>query len=232
MSLDNKHSSSVAILVFAQSDKVESAFKPIAYRKRQNDLLWHKMNQKIVQTVHKTRLPYFISDENTQEGDSFGSKLGHAIQTVLNKGYDKVIVLGNDSPGLRLAHLQEAFIELQDKNVVLGSDFRGGTYLIGISRVSFNKEAFAKIDWQTPKVFGQLQALYSAQTLGFISPLADCNTRSDFEKLLHELPFYSSFKSVLASLLLYAFAIYSFVKHFHVNAIIGLNFNKGSPVLE
>jgi hypothetical protein len=45
----------------------------------------------------KTKLPYFISDESTQQGDSFGDKLSHAIQSVLDRGYDKVIVLGNDS---------------------------------------------------------------------------------------------------------------------------------------
>jgi glycosyltransferase A (GT-A) superfamily protein (DUF2064 family) len=74
-------------------------------------------------------------------------------------------VLGNDSPGLHLNHLQEAFLELQDKSVVLGPDFKGGTYLMGFQNF-FNKEAFAKIDWQTSKVFEQLRALYSSQKLG------------------------------------------------------------------
>jgi glycosyltransferase A (GT-A) superfamily protein (DUF2064 family) len=80
----------------------------------------------------KTKLPYFISDESTQQG-FFGDKLSHAIQSV-DRGYDKVIVLGNDSPGLHLNHLQEAFLELQDKSVVLGPDFKGGTYLMGFSK--------------------------------------------------------------------------------------------------
>jgi glycosyltransferase A (GT-A) superfamily protein (DUF2064 family) len=41
-------------------------------------------------------------------------------------------VLGNDR-GLHLNHLQEAFL-LQDKSVVLGPDFKGGTYLMGFSK--------------------------------------------------------------------------------------------------
>jgi glycosyltransferase A (GT-A) superfamily protein (DUF2064 family) len=89
--------------------------------------------------------------------------LSHAIQSVLDRGYDKVIVLGNDSPGLHLNHL-EAFLELQDKSVVLGPDFKGGTYLIfKISLIG----GFAKIDWQTSKVFEQLRALYSSQKLDY-----------------------------------------------------------------
>jgi glycosyltransferase A (GT-A) superfamily protein (DUF2064 family) len=42
-----------------------------------------------------------------------------------------------------LNHLQEAFLELQDKSVVLGPDFKGGTY--GVFKISFNKEAFIKL---------------------------------------------------------------------------------------
>lgn len=231
MNCKDNLSLSTAVLIFAHSNKVQSALKPIAYSKKQNELLWRKMNERVMALVHKTKLPYFISDENTQEGNSFGDKLSHAIQSVLNKGYDKVIVVGNDSPGLRLPHLQEAFRELQDKSSVLGPDFKGGTYLIGISRSSFNKEAFAKIDWQTRKVFEQLQTLYSVQNVTIMAPIADCNTKSDFEKLVQELPFYSSFKSILASLVYFALSIYSFLKYFYSNVTLGFNFNKGSPVL-
>jgi glycosyltransferase A (GT-A) superfamily protein (DUF2064 family) len=92
----------------------------------------------------------------------------------LDRGYDKVIVLGNDSPGLHL-NLQEAFLELQDKSVVLGPDFKGGTYLMGFSKFLLIG-GFAKIDWQS-KVFEQLRALYSSQKLGITAPLTDCNTK-------------------------------------------------------
>jgi glycosyltransferase A (GT-A) superfamily protein (DUF2064 family) len=71
-------------------------------------------------------------------------------------------VLGNDSPGLHLNHLQEAFLELQDKSVVLGPDFKGGTYW-GFQKFLLIRRLF-KIDWQTSKVFEQLRALYSSQS--------------------------------------------------------------------
>lgn len=231
MNCKNNSSSSTALLIFAYSDKVQSALKPIAYTKKQNELLWHKMNERVLTLVQKTKLPYFISDEKTQKGDSFGDRLSHAIQSVLNRGYDKVIVLGNDSLGLRLTNLYEAYAEMQEKSVVLGSDFRGGAYLIGISGSSFNKKAFANIDWLTSKVFIQLQTLYSAQNPLIISPTSDCNTKNDFEKVLHGLPFHSVFKNALFSLLGYADTTYRFLNHFHTNATIGLTFNKGSPVL-
>jgi glycosyltransferase A (GT-A) superfamily protein (DUF2064 family) len=62
--------------------------------------------------------------------------LSHAIQSVLDRGYDKVIVLGNDSPGLHLNHLQEAFWNYKIK-CCSWSDFKGGTYLMGFSKNFF-----------------------------------------------------------------------------------------------
>jgi hypothetical protein len=61
----------------------ETVVKPIAHSKMQNYLLWHK-RKKVLQTIRKTKLP-FKSDENTQEGISFGEKLSHAVQGVLIK---------------------------------------------------------------------------------------------------------------------------------------------------
>jgi hypothetical protein len=39
--------------IFAHSDKVQSALKPIAYNKKQNEALWHKMNERALALVQK-----------------------------------------------------------------------------------------------------------------------------------------------------------------------------------
>jgi len=231
MNLDCKHSSSTAILLFAQSNKAESALKPIAYQKKQNDLLWAKMSQKVLQTIHKTNLPYFISDEKTQVGDSFGDKLSHAITTVFEKGFEKVIVVGNDSPGLTKDHLLKATIALQHKDWVFGPDCKGGTYLIGVSKSVFNAGEFANISWQTTHVAAQLKAL-SLEGSIVLSPLADLNTLNDFKNVLSGFSFHSTFKNSLLSIVSYQHPINRVLKKRYSFEIVGFNFNKGSPVLE
>ena len=231
MNLERKHSFSTEILLFAQSNKIESALKPIAYQKKQNDLLWHKMNHKVLQTIRKTSLPYFISDENTQVGVYFGDKLSHAIQAVFEKGFEKVIVVGNDSPGLTLHHLQNARLGLQNKRWVFGPDCKGGTYLMGISKCDFNAALFAKISWRTTKVLSQLKELSLGQSI-VLSPLADFNTLGDFKNVLKGFSFYSTFKNSIVSLLFYQHPFKRFLKKHHSYEFVGLNFNKGSPVLE
>lgn len=230
MNLNNKHFSSTAVLLFAQSDKVESALKPIASSKRQNDLLWHKLNQKVLQTVRKTKLPYFISDESTQEGASFGDKLSHAIELVFNQGFKKVIVIGNDSPGLTSKIITEANEELQNQNWVFGPDFNGGTYLIGVSKANYDKSLFSQIDWHTNQVLEQLKAL-SFEGYKALSLLSDFNTLSDFNNLLKGFSFYSSFINSLCSLLFYQHSLNTFFNEQYTYNVLGFNFNKGSPVM-
>ncbi|EIA08546.1 DUF2064 domain-containing protein [Flavobacterium frigoris] len=231
MNLDCKHSLSTAILLFAQSDQVESAVKPIAYQKKQNDLLWQKMNQKVIQTIHKTNLPYFISDEKTQVGQSFGDKLSHAIQLVFDKGFEKVIVVGNDSPGLTVTHFKNAQLGLENKKWVFGPDRKGGTYLIGVSKSVFNAALFAKISWCTNQVAAQLKAL-SFKESTILSPLADLNTIADFKNILKGFSFYSTFKNYMLSMLSYQHPINRVLKKRYCFEIVGFNFNKGSPIME
>jgi glycosyltransferase A (GT-A) superfamily protein (DUF2064 family) len=231
MNLDCKHSSSTAILLFAQSNEVESTLKPIAYKKKQNDLLWQKMNQKVLQTIRKTKFPYFISDEKTQLGGSFGEKLSHAIESVLEKGFEKVIVVGNDSPGLTKDHLQNAQLGLQNKDWVFGPDCKGGAYLIGVSKSVFNTALFSKLSWHTTQVVAELKAL-SVEDSVLLSPLADFNTLADFKNVLKSFSFYSTFRNSLISLLVYQHPLNRFLKKHYTYEFFGLNFNKGPPILE
>jgi hypothetical protein len=81
--------------------------------------------------VQKNKLPYFISDENTQQGVSFGDKLRSPFNPFWIEGYDKVIVMGNDSQDC-VYHLQALwncrikvlYLALILKAVPLDGDFK------------------------------------------------------------------------------------------------------------
>lgn len=219
-----------AILLFAQSASVESTAKPIAHSKKQNDLLWSKMNQKVLRTIHKTKLPFFISNETIQEGNSFGEKLSTAIEAVFDQGFEKVIIVGNDSPGLTAAAIQKANVSLDHNELVLGPDFKGGAYLIGISKSVFNKDLFATLDWKTSKVFKQLKALSTEQSF-ILKPLSDFNSFADFSTVTIGLSYLSKIKDILVSLLFYQLFLNRFIDTAYTYNVLGFNFNKGSPVL-
>lgn len=229
MGLLKNYFTTTAILLFAQSEKTESVLKPITFKKKQNSLLWKKLNKKVLLTVQKTNLSYFISNENTQIGTTFGEKIVHSIQQVFEKGFDNVIVIGNDCPGLKAHHLLEAACKLQTSDSVIGADFNGGSYLIGVSKFSFVPQKFEIISWQTPSVYNELQLLFSKQTVSLLQPLNDCNDTFDFKKVINKLPFSSSLRNLILSLFQKVITINHSETLLVSYEFITLTHNKGSP---
>lgn len=231
MNLKKNYSTTTAILLFAQSEKVEGSLKPFASCKKQNILLWKKMNGKVLKTIQKTQLSYFISNETNQVGSTFGEKITRAIQDIFAQGFEKVIVVGNDCIALNAKHLLQAEHDLQRNDLVIGADYSGGAYLIGLTKSKFKAEPFKTIPWQTKKVFSALQNLYNIQSIGFLPSLADCNSASDFKKALYDLPYFSAIKKILLSFLFVLKQQDKFESNFIVNHYYTTRFNKGSPIL-
>jgi len=224
------NAATTAILLFAQSGKTESALKPLAFCSKQNVLLWEKMNGLVLKTIKKTKLPYFISNENNQVGSTFGEKITHAIKTIFAKGFEKVIVVGNDCIELKAQHLLLAQLDLQINDLVIGSDYSGGAYLIGVTKSKFKADSFENIPWQTKSVFTALQSLYETQAIAFLPSLFDCNDTCDFRKAAHKLSFSAAFRKVLLSFLPTKKVSNRFITLFVSYFYHALNFNKGSPL--
>ena len=225
------NSSTTAILLFAKSEEIESIAKPITPSTKKNVLLWKKMNDRILKTIQKTKLPYFISNETNQVGTTFGEKITHSIQEVFDKGFEKVIVVGNDCIALKAKHLSNTEQNLQTNSCVLVADYNGGVYLIGITKLGFNDKDFESIPWQTKNVFSDLQSLYQKQAVVYLPILDDCNSTSDFKKILHQLPYYSSLKKILLSFLFVPKHQNKFESNSIVSQYYAASFNKGSPIL-
>jgi uncharacterized protein len=67
--------------------------------------------------------------------------------------FDRVVLIGSDSPDLPAEHVEEAFRALESHDVVLGPTSDGGYYLVGAARQT--SPIFDGIDWSTDRVWGQ-----------------------------------------------------------------------------
>ena len=229
MNLKKDFSTTTAILLFAQSEMIESTLKPIASTTKQNVLLWKKMNDKSIKIIQRTKLPYFISDENVQIGTTFGDRITHSIQTIFDKGFEKVIVIGNDCIELTAHHLRQAVHDLKANQLVLGSDYAGGAYLIGVAKSTFKPELFSAIAWQTNAVYKALQTLYKQENIAYLACLDDCNNEYDLKRATQKLSFSNSFKNILLSFLSHFVVQNVFETKFNSSHYPTSNFNKGSP---
>ena len=86
------------------------------------------------------------------EGD-LGARMRRAFETLLDRGYSKVVLIGTDMPTLPLDYIEEAFTLLDEHPVVLGPAMDGGYYLLGLRTMI--PEIFDGIDWRTSQVLQQ-----------------------------------------------------------------------------
>lgn len=218
-----------AILVFVNSAKTEGLNKPFQH----SAVLFQELNTEIEAKVKRTKLPFFIVSEAQQKGKTFGERFTNAIQLVLDKGFDNIITVGNDTPHLKASHLKAAYQKLKTNTLVLGPSKDGGFYLMGISKKLFNAKNFINLPWQTSKLKQRIVNLLSFKKVevSFLETLQDIDTVLDAKNIVDSFKSISTLlKSILLAIITSAKAkttqLFQFIR-LNLNA---LNYNKGSPV--
>lgn len=190
-----------AILVFAKSNAFENNSKKILKSDNNNFKLWNSLNQKVLKISQQSKIPFFVADESIQVGNTFGEKICNSIQTIFDKGFEKVIVIGNDCPELKVKHLKLAHSELKKNDFVFGPDYSGGDYLLGISKKHFNSDDFQNFDWQSNQLHQNLISFYFGYNTFLLPYLNDVNNTFSFKKAVYQLHFTSKLKIYLLSLI-------------------------------
>jgi len=174
-----------ALLLFTRGSEEESLaknFLPFGSSAK-NKAITQKIIDRSIALAKNSHLPFFVWDETLQHGDCFGERLANAIAAVFVKGFEKIIVIGNDCLTLNSIHIQEAAAALQSHECVLAPTKKGGTYLIGLTQKSFNYKAFTSIRWQSSFAFKDLQELILVPV--FQLPMKDdVNSFNDLGKQL------------------------------------------------
>jgi len=116
-----------------------------------------------------------------QKGTDLGSRMKNAILNVKEKGYQKVILIGTDIPGLMPDHIKEAFSRLDRYDVVIGPSDDGGYWLVGMKGFF---DIFNGIDWGTDRVLHQTIELIkmNGATFYLLDELTDIDNLQDIQK--------------------------------------------------
>lgn len=69
-----------------------------------------------------------------QHGADLGQRMKNAIGAVLRLGYDKVVLMGTDIPHIHTETIENAFHNLENRDIVIHPAWDGGYYLIGMKR--------------------------------------------------------------------------------------------------
>ena len=217
-----------AVLIFANSSQGERKFKSFA----KGDAFVDELNENILRTVKKSKLPYYLFTEKEQVGKSFGERFSNAIHSVFEKGFDSVITVGNDTPQLKKHHILQAANEIDKNKCVVGPSIDGGFYLLGLSKKKFNEISFLDLPWQTKSLEKTISLQFAATQTEVIKldTLLDVDSTSDLKALFKLSQFISKkLLSILSSLLNVKLSISLAWKLFIDRWERKNYFNKGSP---
>ena len=114
-----------------------------------------------------------------QEGENLGDKMRGAIQDRFVEGYERVVIIGSDSPSLPVAYICRAMGS--DKDMVLGPSTDGGYCLIGMRRKVV--EVFKDVTWGTETVLQETceHLVHNGASLELLPVWYDVDTPEDLK---------------------------------------------------
>lgn len=114
-----------------------------------------------------------------QHGATFAARLEAAVEKVAARGYDEVVLIGRDCPDLHQDDIATAFRELENRQLVLGPDHRGGCYLIAL-RVA-ERALLRGIRWKENTDAAQLSARVQPAQLFLLPVKQDLDSWADLK---------------------------------------------------
>lgn len=88
-----------------------------------------------------------------QRGVDLGARMADSLCSLLQQGYQQVVLIGSDAPDLPLSLIEQAFRELQQHQLVLAPASDGGYVLIG--EAVHHPELFSAMPWGSGEVLAE-----------------------------------------------------------------------------
>ncbi len=97
-----------------------------------------------------------------------------------------VVIIGADAPGLRAAHIHQAFEKLKGADAVFGPAEDGGFWLMGLARRRGAPNLFQGVRWSSEAALTDtLQSLPTDFRIAYLERLYDIDEAQDIERLGH-----------------------------------------------
>lgn len=130
-----------------------------------------------------------------QDGRDLGEKMYNAIKYLHETGYKKFVLIGADSPDLPIHYIKDAFLKLNDYELVLGPTEDGGYYLIGMNRPL--SAIFKDIQWGSSNVLHDtIKKAENKEIRYFLIPFwYDIDTPDDLNRWRHNAKTYNRRKA-------------------------------------
>ncbi len=193
---------STAILVFSRTAEEEVQFKKLSKNHQDNIAICKNLYEQTHKAAVSSNLPVLDCSKQQQSGNNFAENITEAITFGFSKGFEHLIVIGTDCPGLTKSHIKNAYTALHAGNdIVAGQDMRGGIYLLGIRKTAFEGTSFLGFSWQTNKLYTEIKNYSSQYNFAKLNPvLLDINSKKDISTSLTLYNFSLAWRKLLLQL--------------------------------
>jgi len=129
---------------------------------------------------------------NLQRGSDLGRRILHCFEEIQQCGYERILVVGSDSPTLPLSYLEEGLERLRHTDAVLGPSEDGGYYAVGCRQVQ--PHMFDGVRWSSTCTRADTCRAFAREGLQFelLPKWYDVDTAGDLKRLAAELDLPSS----------------------------------------
>ena len=125
-------------------------------------LLQHTKN--ITESLPVTKFVFYADEVTTndlwngyekwlQSGTDLGERMSNAFESLFKNGFTKIVIIGSDCLELDEKMILDAFLKLNEYEIVIGPATDGGYYLLGMK--SPFKNLFENITWSSNSVFNE-----------------------------------------------------------------------------
>jgi rSAM/selenodomain-associated transferase 1 len=121
-----------------------------------------------------------------QEDGDLGLKMQKAFESQFKKGYEKIILIGSDTPHISKDIFDITFKELENNDIILGPSLDGGYYLVAFNKETFFSDTFKNISWSTDQVLNQTQQRLHKKSVYLLKQMNDIDTLEDLKDFYEE----------------------------------------------
>ncbi len=120
-----------------------------------------------------------------QQGRHLGERMKNAFLAGFAAGYQRVLLLGSDTPDLTGTVIAEGMRSLLHHHAVIGPARDGGYYLLGFRAETFLPAVFQGIVWSGGDVFDRTLAIFrgAGVRVAILPPWRDIDTVADLRDL-------------------------------------------------
>jgi hypothetical protein len=90
------------------------------------------------------------------------------------------VLIGADIPAVRRSHIETAFRDLAQADLVFGPSTDGGYWLVGMRHTRLARGLFKSVRWSSPHALADTMANAKSRKVALLDPLTDIDTGEDY----------------------------------------------------